>query len=216
MTRVTILCNNPRHPVYPWLENWVAEQAQRPDIHIELVQRLEQLTAGDLLFLVSCSLLVSPQHRQGYGHSLVLHASALPEGRGWSPHIWQILEGRDQLTISLLEAAEPVDTGAIWRQIDIQLDGTELYDEINERLFKAELELMTWAVDHYREALPVSQEGEGGYYRQRTPADSELDPDKSLAELMPLLRVSDPHRFPAFFYYRGRKYTLHLEKVDPE
>jgi len=213
-TRVTVLCNNPDHPIFPRLKHWATCMNECDSVDVELVQSLSELTSGDLLFLVSCSEMVGPSHQEAYRHSLVLHASDLPEGRGWSPHVWQVLEGRDRLTVSLLEAREPVDTGEIWRKIIIKLDGTELYDDINERLFDAELALMDWAVEHFDDVAPQPQSGTASYYPRRTPADSELDPTQTLEDLMPLLRVCDPHRFPAFFYYRGQKYRLSIEKVN--
>ena len=40
---------------------------------------------GDILFLISCSERIGDAYRQKYRHVLVLHASDLPKGRGWSP-----------------------------------------------------------------------------------------------------------------------------------
>ncbi|MHA7879270.1 MAG: formyltransferase family protein [Saccharospirillum sp.] len=164
---------------------------------------------------MSCGQIIPRGVREQYDHCLVLHASQLPEGRGWSPHIWQVLEGRDSLTVSLLEAEDAVDTGDIWQRLTIPLDGTELLDEINEKVFEAELALMEWAILHYHTVVPEPQVGLPTYYRRRTPADNEIDPEQSLLALMPTLRVSDADRYPAFFYYRGQKYRLHLTKVEP-
>jgi len=54
-------------------------------------------------------------------HTLVLHASALPKGRGWSPHIWGIVQRDDYITLSLIEAEEEIDTGRIWKQKRINI-----------------------------------------------------------------------------------------------
>ena len=35
---------------------------------------------------------------------------------------------------------------------------------------------------------------------KRTPADSEIDPGKSILEQFNLLRIVDSERYPAFFY----------------
>lgn len=211
MKRVTILCTDPAHPVRPWLERWragVAGQAQ-----VEIHQDVAQAEGGDFLFLVSCQQIVGPDVRARYRFTLVLHASALPQGRGMSPHIWQVLEGREQLTLSLLNAEDKVDTGDVWQQLTFEVPRTALADEINERLFAAELELMTWALDHCEQARPRAQQGEPSYYRRRTPADSEIDPARPLAESFDLLRVADPERFPAFFVHRGQKYRIRIDKL---
>ena len=58
------------------------------------------------------------------------------------------------------------------------------------------------------------QHGEASHYRRRRPADSQLDPERSLAEQVNLLRVVDNHRYPAFFHWRGRSYVLEVLADD--
>lgn len=187
---------------------------------VRLINRVHELTEdeGDILFLISCSEIIKKKVRRNFRKVLVIHASDLPRGRGWSPHIWEIINGASELTVTLLEAAEPVDTGAIWAKRCIKLNGTELYDEINEKLFREELTLMSYAMEHFETIRPQPQSltDEANYYRQRTPADSELDPYKSIVEQFDLLRVCDPNRFPAFFRYRGATYRLKIEKVQDD
>ena len=49
-------------------------------------------------------------------YTLVLHASDLPDGRGWSPHVWDVISGKSSLTLSLINAEDSVDTGHIWKK----------------------------------------------------------------------------------------------------
>ena len=49
------------------------------------------------------------------------------------------------------------------------------------------------------------------YGPKRTPADSQLDPSKSIEEQFDLLRVADSGRYPCFFYLRGRRFVLELK-----
>jgi methionyl-tRNA formyltransferase len=179
-----------------------------------LVHRKADVGDGDLLFLISCSELVEAAVRARFAHTLVIHAADLPRGRGWSPHIWEILGGADRLTVTLLTAEDAVDSGAIWRKLSIPLSGTELYDEINAKLFEAELELMSWALKNFGCVRPEPQSGEPSYDPKRRPADSEVDPQRPLSEIFDLLRVADPARFPAFFYYRGRGYAIRIEPLE--
>ena len=50
--------------------------------------------------------------------------SNLPNGKGFSPLQWQILEGKDDMVIHL--TSEEFDSGDIIDQIELKLDGTEL------------------------------------------------------------------------------------------
>jgi methionyl-tRNA formyltransferase len=210
MSKVSIVCSDPAHPVNAWLERWVASH---PKDQITIHRDPAELAGGDFLFLVSCHQILDVSVRDKYRHTLVLHASDLPRGRGWSPHVWQVLEGADRLVVSLLKAEDAVDAGDIWAQETVALAGTELHDEIHARLFDAEIRLMDWALQNCDRATPRKQAGTPSHYRKRTPADSAIDPQRPLAESFDLLRVVDPQRYPAHFELRGQKYTIRIEKM---
>jgi methionyl-tRNA formyltransferase len=212
--KISILCTDARHPVVPRLREWASAMEASGHTVSLCFDKLE-LVGGDILFLVSCSQLIGDAERAKFPHILVLHASDLPRGRGWSPHIWSILEGEYLITVCLLEAANPVDSGPIWAKTQFTLEGHELLPEIDQKLFSAELELMSNAVRELGVHRSTPQAGDPGPYRQRrTPSHSRLDPGKSIAEQFDLLRVVDNERYPAFFEYRGKRYVLKIEKVE--
>ncbi len=67
-------------------------------------------------------------------------------------------------------------------------------------------------------ALPYgshAQEGERIYYPRRTPHDSELDINKTIAEQWNLIRACDNEAYPSFFIINGNKYTLKRIKMKP-
>ena len=213
---VSILCTNRVHPVIERLNEWGKSMALKQH-KISLVFDKTELLGGDILFLVSCGQMIGDRERAKYKSTLVLHASDLPKRRGWSPHIWSILDGENEITVSLLEATEPVDTGRIWLKTSFVLEGHELIDEINNKLFDAEIFLMTCTVDGFEKINPSAQDGNPeSYMRKRTPDDSEIDPEKSILEQFNLLRIVDSDRYPAFFYHLGCKYQLKIEKVKSE
>lgn len=214
MLKVSFICSNFEHPVYPVLNDWVAINNHKYDI--ELVQSSKDLRAqGDFLFLISCSEMIKESTRTRFQHTLVLHASDLPKGKGWSPHIWSVVNGADHITLSLLEAEDLVDSGRIWQKEIIELSGNELFDEINEKLFAAEIKLIEYALEN--DVQPQEQNNEQStYYKKRTPEDSEIDINASLESQFNLLRVCDPDRFPAFFERNGVRYTLKIEVEERE
>jgi methionyl-tRNA formyltransferase len=210
--KITILSTNARHPVIPFLKTWLKKNGRRHAV--KLVFDRAHVGTGDLLFLISCGQIVSDVIRRKFKHTLVVHASALPKGRGWSPYIWQILEGKNRIPVTLLEAEDRVDSGAIWRQEVFILKGHELYDEINQRLFAATGKLMEWAIKNMKHVKPKKQKGAATYYPKRNPDDSRLNPFRSLAQQFNSLRVADPERYPAYFIYRGHRYNITLNKAD--
>ncbi len=212
--KITILCSEGDHPVRPYLERWMGLNAGVHDI--DLVRNTSGLAGGDILFLISCSEIIRARNRGLYRKTLVMHASALPMGRGWSPHIWQILDGCSEITLTLLEAEDKVDSGAIWRQSKLGISRTALWNEINDRLFEAELAMMDFAVEQMETIRPYPQDPavEPSYFPKRTPADSRISVDESIAGQFDLIRVCDPVRYPAHFEFRGRKFRIRLEAID--
>ncbi len=211
--KITLLCSDLNHPVNRYLLGWIA--AQKSEHEISLVRSKRELTGGHILFLISCSEIIDSSVRAAYDVSLVLHAGALPQGRGWSPHIWLIIGGAEQIVLSLLEAEDAVDSGRLWHQITFPVPKHALWNEINEQLFSAELALLDYAVEQYGKVTPIPQRTdiEPTYYSKRSPIDSRIDPLASIASQFDKIRVCDPVRFPAYFELHGCTYKFTLEKI---
>lgn len=211
--KITILCSDALHPVNAYLQSWIATYQNKHQI--DLVRSKSELSHGNILFLISCSEIVTQTDRQPYAKALVIHASDLPLGRGWSPHIWRLIGGATTLTLSLLEAANKVDSGHIWTKLEVVVNKGALWDEINHLVFEAELKLMNFAVENFDTIKPQPQSTsiEPTYHPRRSPADSRIDPQKSIQDQFDLIRVCDPDRFPAYFELHGCKYNLRLEKA---
>jgi len=212
--RVTLLCNNPEHPVMPYLRRWVSRNDRLHDV--ELIESIKDASGGDMLFLISCSEKILKEDRDSYRRTLVLHASDLPFGRGWSPHVWDIIEGANQLFLTLLDAEDVIDSGRIWKKEKIDIPKHYLWNEINDALFSAEMELLDFAIASLDSIEPQDQDESivPTYRRKRSPEDSRISPERTIAEQFDLLRMCDPERFPAFFDHLGHRYTLKLEKAD--
>ncbi|HYI49023.1 MAG TPA: formyltransferase family protein [Allosphingosinicella sp.] len=208
---IEILCTDPAHPVVAHLERWLTSLPEGTSAR--LVTRAAELGEGEFLFLIACQEIVECAVRERFRHALVIHESDLPKGRGWSPLIWQILAGTNRIPVTLLEAANKVDSGRIWHQLTVDLEGTELAREIHDRVSKAKLALMEWAVQNRDTVAPREQIGEATYYPRRTPADSEIDPQSTFAEAFDLLRVADEDRYPAFLRFRGKRFRIRIDEI---
>jgi len=213
LLKISIICSGPDHPVNAVLNDWLTKN--RTNYELELVENTSNLREqGDFLFLVSCSEFVEKEIRERFTHTLVLHASDLPHGRGWSPYIWEVLNGKQYITLTLLEAADSIDSGKIWIKEKIELSGTELLTEINALLFAAEIKLIEMALSQHTDITPTLQPLNilPSYYPKRCPKDSRIDINKTIENQFNLLRVCDNERFPAFFDRDGYRYTVKVEK----
>lgn len=165
----------------------------------------------NIVFYLSYFRIVEKEYLNKREHNLVVHESALPKGRGWAPLFWQILEGWNTISICLMEAGEDVDNGDIYLRDFIELEGHELHDEIRVKQAEKTIELcLSFLRTPYS---AIKQEGTPTYYKRRTPADSELDVDKTIREQFLNLRVASNEDYPAFFMLNGREYVLEIREV---
>ena len=179
---------------------------------VRWIHHPDELSAGDVCLLLSFSRLLSAEQLALNRYNLVVHESALPQGQGWSPMTWQILEGSSRIPVTLFEAVAELDAGPIYLQQQIYLKGHELVDEWRALQAQATLDLCLEWFDRHQEVVVAAQPqlGEPSQFRRRRPADSQLDPDRSLTEQFNLLRVVDNQGYPAFFRMRGRTLLIHV------
>jgi methionyl-tRNA formyltransferase len=174
---------------------------------------VENVPTGDVCFLLGLSKILRPAHLAKHHHNLVVHESALPQGRGWSPMTWQVLSGTEEVTVSLLEADECVDSGKLIAQRLVSIEPSDFVSDIRSKQAHATVELCCDFVRDYPRSADGGweQQGTGTWYPRRTPSDSRLDLDKTLREQINLLRVVDNHRYPAFFDHHGVRVQLHVK-----
>jgi methionyl-tRNA formyltransferase len=210
MVVVQILVDNRDSWIIPYAEKLRIELNERGH-QAFLLHKAGDVKRGDILFLLSCEKIFSELHLNK--HNLVVHESALPKGKGWSPLTWQVLEGRNEITITLFEAEKKVDAGPIYYQEIIKLNGSELINELRDAQGKATIRLAVKFVSAYPNVSGIPQTGEATYYEKRKPEDSRLDVNKPLKEQFNLLRVVDNDRYPAFFEHKGIKYKILISKL---
>lgn len=172
--------------------------------------------SSDATFLLSYPRIVPQNVLERHGTCVVAHASALPKGKGMSPMAWQTLEGAREIPITLFQAVRELDAGPIYLRSSIQTRVIELLPELQAALGNEIVRLCLEFAQRYPTILEKAtpQPGAPTMYRSRTPADSELDPLRSIADQFDLLRIVDNERYPAFFHYRGRRYVLTIEADD--
>lgn len=174
-----------------------------------------EIPSGHIAFYLSCSRITPPDVLARNSLNLVVHASRLPSGRGFSPLVWQVLEGSNEIGVTMIEAVEQVDAGEVFMRADMQLEGHELNGEMRGRLGKLIVHMCLQFLSAPNAPKAEAQVGEPTWYSRRKKADSRLDPSKTIAEQFPLLRVVDNERYPAFFDYRGHRYVLKIEDQGP-
>ncbi len=211
--RVSVLVDNPSW-VLPYAETLVAELSHLGD-RAQLCRDHDDIGGGDVAFFLGCIRIAPPELLGRHRRNLVVHESDLPKGRGMSPLTWQVLEGRDDIPVCLLEAIDgEVDSGNVVYRDSLHFEGHELIDEMREALGRMTIELCLRFMAEPTPPPGEPQRGEPTYYARRRPEDSALDPHRTIAEQFDLLRVVDNARYPAFFDFAGRRYRITIEALD--
>jgi methionyl-tRNA formyltransferase len=151
--------NNMGLKIYEWLceRDGVNVQAMiTTKDQLQLVEKLqpEIAVAVGYRHIVPESVLEIPEH--GF---INVHPGHLPEGRGFNPNVWSIVEGHPA-GVSIHQMDAGIDTGAILatREVETRFDdnGRDVY----ERLETAAVELFaeTWPDVESGEIEPVPQE----------------------------------------------------------
>lgn len=208
--RLQVLCDNSNSWIIPYVKAYVEIKTEQ-GIECKFCQTHDDVSKGDVLVLLSCEKLFKGLHLNKY--NLVVHESLLPEGKGWSPLTWQILEGKSEIPVTLFEAEERVDSGLIYGVEYIRLEGHELINEIRALQAESTFTLLNKFIADYPNNSGVKQLGNSTFYPRRTAQDSALSVQLPLVEQFNLLRVCDNERYPAFFIIEGIKYYLKIEKA---
>ncbi len=171
-----------------------------------------EIKVGDICFLLSCSRLIEENYLERNKNNIVVHASDLPKGRGFSPLQWQILEGKNEIVLTLFEVVKDVDAGPYYIKDKVFFEGHELLNEMRNILGNKIISMCIHYVNNKEKLIPFTQEGEPTFYRRRKIKDDEIDPNKSIIELFNHLRIADNENFPLWFRLKGHKYIIKVYK----
>jgi UDP-2,4-diacetamido-2,4,6-trideoxy-beta-L-altropyranose hydrolase len=201
-----------------WINAFIPEfiiDVKNINYYISWVHKADDVPQGDICILLGCSQIMKENIRARNNNNIVVHESALPVGRGWSPLTWQIIEGKDSIPITLFEAADKMDSGDIYLQENMLFDGHELIDEMRNVQAQFSFNLCLKFIKDYPIILnnAKKQKGPSTLYERRTPTNSQLDMNKTLLEQFDLLRVVDNDKYPAYFQKDDHSYTLKIEKL---
>lgn len=216
MTRPSfvILTDNPNSWSLPG-SRLLVEKLRADGFDAELVHDLASARDSTVAVFLSCERIIRSHERVRFQHNLVVHASDLPRGRGWSPLTWQVLDGASEIVVTLFEAVDEVDAGPIYAQLRLPLGGHELIDELRTLVDQATATLIMQFAHDWPNVQARPQVGDPTFFPRRRPVDSKLDPEKPLLESFNLLRVVDNHRYPAYFEHAGHIYELRITKRGP-
>ena len=209
--KVQILIDNINSFYLPYAYK-LKNKLEKKNITISIVHNHSDVVKGDVLCLVGCEKIFKKLDLNK--SNIIVHESRLPDGKGWSPLSWQVLEGKSEIPVTLFEADKNIDTGKIYFQETIKLSGDELNQELKHKQGLLTNKLIEKYILKYPNIKGYKQHGISTYYNRRTPKDSELDINKTINDQFNLLRIVDNNNYPAFFIKNNIKYIIKIEKSD--
>jgi len=208
---IGVLMDNPNSWMWEYIELFL-QTLKDFSKTVTIYRSARELKKGDILFILSCDQRVKPKELQWHKHNIVIHASDLPKGKGWSPVSWQIEQGINKIPITLFEANPQLDDGDWYLKDHIETQGHELIHEIRYLVFKTLHGMAKTFLSRYPlEAHP--QNGEESFFDKRTEKNQELNVTKSIQEEFNKLRVCDNERYPAHFTLHGHTYIIKISKT---
>ena len=138
----------------------------------------------DLNIILSYFKLIPIKYLKRSKYNILVHESNLPKGRGMSPISWQILNNKNVIVFSLIEADKSFDRGRIYFQKKVGIKKDMLFNEIKNIQFNVSIKLINKFIKYYKKNKKpprnFKQVGKPTYYKTRSPMDSKLNINKSL------------------------------------
>jgi methionyl-tRNA formyltransferase len=132
-----------------------------------------------------------------------LHFSLLPQWRGAAPVERAILAGDERTGVCLMAVEEGLDTGGVYRRVEVDIDPDETLDELRSRLVTLGSEMLVAALTEGLGA-PEPQSGEPTYADKIDAAELQLDWARPAIELHRLVRLGG-----AWTTWRGKRLKVH-------
>jgi len=168
----------------------------------------------EIVFILNYTKILNQSFLKKNKLNIVIHASNLPKGKGFSPMQWQILKNKNKIPVCLFKATSKVDSGEIYEKNYIFLRGTELYDELRYKQAIATFKIIKRFLNKYPRIKGKKQKGKSTFYRRRTPQDSRLNINLPLKKLFKHLRIANNASWPSYFILKNKKYYLKIYKEN--
>ena len=123
-----------------------------------------------------------------------IHASLLPNLRGASPIESAILLGEKKTGISYMRMNKGLDTGDVYRKIEVEISDTETFDTLNEKLLNVTNESINAILKDVSAGLePIPQEGESSYAKKILKDDTIIDFSKNTVDVKNMINSLSTH-----------------------
>ncbi len=160
----------------------------------------------DLAIVVAFGQLI-PKHILDHVQMINIHFSLLPRWRGAAPLERAILAGDTKTGVCIMELEETLDTGGIYRCVEIPIGPNQTLEELREKSVSEGVDLLLQSLE---EGLgsPTPQLGEPSYAHKISNSELEIDWGLSSEEILRLVRLGR-----AWTTVSGSRLRVHSAKI---
>ena len=150
--------------------------------------------------------------------TLNLHAGKLPDFRGASPMVWQILKGRKKIWLSIIKIGKGIDTGKIVLEKSFKLKKNENVKDAHKKansLYPKLLWKSIKIIRSKRKKIKTQSFRNINYYKQRTEEDNQIKWDKmNSIQIFNFVRaISKPYTGAYTYLNKFRKVRIFKCKI---
>lgn len=191
-------------PVYPVAREGVFELLEKlkPDV------------------IVSCGFpyIISKKTIALARYAINVHPTLLPKYRGFRSGPYILINGEKSSGVTVHFITSQMDRGGILVQESFPLSVFDTPSSVYRKGQEIEPKILYEAIQLLKDgsySVIAQDENEASEYSKvRTPADSIIDPQKPLIELINEIRACDPETYPAYFLYAGQKVCIKLWRPE--
>lgn len=179
----------------------------------ETVIQAQQETKAQLSLLAGVHRIIPSRAIQSFPLDMyAIHASRLPELKGWSPLNWAILLGLKSTAVSLFKVSSGIDDGPILCQAPIELSEDiyigDLLSLLNEKT-KVLLETLFESIKTKKFHLIPQNGDHSSFVLKRREEDSQLNWDYHISDIYKIIRASSRPYSGAFSYFQEKKVIIY-------
>lgn len=197
-----------------WILNRLKKTKYKNILKAKIYWDLRKINNYDILFIINYTKIIPKQNLKQNQFNFVVHGSDLPRGKGFAPLQWQILENKKKITFSVININEKIDGGNLILKDKLMLNGLELYEELRDLQANKIFQMINHVISIFPNIKQAKQKGKSTFYRKRTKLDSKLDINKTIKSQFNKLRVVNNEKWPAFFYYKNKKFIIKIIKDE--
>lgn len=171
----------------------------------------------DFLFSVGFPYILPLTVINRFELCLNIHPTLLPKYQGPTTAAYILINDEAFAGSTVHVIDEGVDTGDIVLQNQLQVGVCENVAELQQRVYRAEPQLVEDALIHLESGKPLRKQdaSQASFYPdKRKPEDSQIDPNLPLSGLINHIRGADPDNYPAFFYHKGKKVGVKIWEIE--